>query len=279
MTFDEIKSRGEDFSAHFSDASVGVYASSAAFFFFTALIPVAMLVCAILPYTSTTPDDLLTLLMRFLPATVEGFVSQVLTTAWEAATGGVIIVSLIIALWLASVSIMGLIRGFDAIYRVKKKQSYFVMRGFSCLYMLVFMVIIAGLMFLLMYGRAIEHTLSSNSNPALMTFVTYAIAALLLEVIFQCCYAFLPSERQPFKKQWIGAVFSAIVWTLTSYGYALYVSWPGAYSMYGNFATIIITLIYAYLMIYILLMGAEINAYLMDYEAKYVKGENTKELS
>lgn len=270
MDIERLTRVGKKFAARMgSHTPIGVFASSAAFFFFTALIPLIMLICAILPMTSLTANDVTDLIMAYVPAAMEQVVRNAVDAAWEASNGGVIVVSTIFALWLASVAMLAVIRGLDAVYHVKKRTHYFALRGIASLYTILAMVVVVALMFVMMYGKAIGNIIvgflpHAEARVRVLLSLRYIVSALLLVVIFQTCYAFAPSERQPFKQQLPGAVFSSLVWTVTSAVFSLLTTESGVYSMYGSLAMFVITLMYAYLMVYIMFLGAEVNAFLME---------------
>ena len=64
-----------------------------------------------------------------------------------------------------------------------------------------------------------------------------------------------------FRMQLPGAAFSAVSWGVFSWGFSLYVGIGEAYSTYGSLSLIIILMIWLYIGIYILLIGAQINRY------------------
>ncbi|MGI6034010.1 MAG: YihY/virulence factor BrkB family protein [Coriobacteriales bacterium] len=279
MTFDELKDLWSAFSERLSKAPVGIYASSAAFFLFTALVPLVMLACSILPFTSLTSDDVVGFVMKFAPSTVEEFIRNIVSSAWQASSSGLIIVSTIVALWLASVAMLAIIRGLNVIYRVKKHRTYLLLRCIAALYTLVFMILMLVLVLVMMFGESVGNLIvgvlpEAEARVTALLSLRYIVSALLLVIVFQCVYAFIPSENQPFKRQLPGAVFSSLVWTGASVLFSHYVTSPGAYSMYGSMATIVIMLIYAYMMIYILFLGAQINAFLMEQDAQGAKAQD-----
>ena len=63
------------------------------------------------------------------------------------------------------------------------------------------------------------------------------------------------------KKQIPGAFFSALIWSVTSWGFSVYIDAFHGFSTYGSLTTVIAVLIYMYAMLYIALIGAYINRY------------------
>jgi len=266
----EIERLVRAFGKRMSKVPVGIYASSAAFFIFTAIIPLIMLVCAVLPYTSLDPEDVTFFLMHISPSVASQVVDESVSAAQAASSRGVIVVSTIVALWLASVAMLAVMRGLNAIYHVKKHRNYFAMRGISCIYTLLFIAICIVLMFVMIFGRTFngtfEHMMPYADKFAFIPLgVRYVVSALLLVPVFLCCYAIVPVERQPFVDQIPGSVFSAAGWTVSSAIFSGIISKSPTYTMlYGDLAMIVITLFYLYLMAYVLFLGAHINAFIAE---------------
>lgn len=66
-----------------SDANLSTYASSSAYFFFTSLIPVVIVVACIVSHTGVTEQDLEMLVSAVVPEVFEEFVSGVVSEAYS----------------------------------------------------------------------------------------------------------------------------------------------------------------------------------------------------
>ena len=206
MTFDELKDLWSAFSRRLSKAPVGIYASSAAFFLFTALVPLVMLACSILPFTSLTSDDVVGFVMKFAPSTVEEFIRNVVSSAWAASSGGLIVVSTVVALWLASVAMLAIIRGLNVIYRVKKHRTYLLLRCIAALYTLVFMILMLVLVLVMMFGESVGNLIvgvlpETEARVTALLSLRYIVSALLLVIVFE--------ELHPVEAQHSGYFFGS----------------------------------------------------------------------
>ena len=84
---------------------------------------------------------------------------------------------------------------------------------------------------------------------------------IVLTIFFAMIYAYIPNVKLKFKEQLPGAMFSAIVWSVFSWGFSIYVSWEMAGSMYGSLSIIIIVMLWMYFCMYIIMVGAYLNRY------------------
>jgi membrane protein len=90
-------------------------------------------------------------------------------------------------------------------------------------------------------------------------------------------YTELPHRKLLMRCQIPGALFTAGVWSLISWGFSYYVDYTMQKSqMYGSLATIMIFLFWIYLMVNIIFLGGQLNSFLYLYVYKE-KVEKIKE--
>lgn len=86
------------------------------------------------------------------------------------------------------------------------------------------------------------------------------LVALVL-FILAIIYSALPDKRQPLKLFSPGALVALVVWILVSAGFSIYTAHFHSYNKtYGSLGTIILLMLYLYLVALSLLLGAEVNA-------------------
>jgi membrane protein len=95
--------------------------------------------------------------------------------------------------------------------------------------------------------------------------VTFGVVALLFAMIFK----YLPDVKIPFNKVWVGAIGTAILFTVGKYLLALYLGRESTKSSFGAAASVIIILMWVYYASLILFFGAE-------FTQVYVKQTGTK---
>ena len=94
----------------------------------------------------------------------------------------------------------------------------------------------------------------------LMHFRFLAIWALLT-LLFIAIFAFVPNGRLKLREQIPGAAFTAVGWSVFSWGFSLYVDWTD-YSIYGSLSLIILVMLWLYFCMYIVMLGAYVNKFL-----------------
>jgi membrane protein len=107
----------------------------------------------------------------------------------------------------------------------------------------------------------IEETIVKFGYKALLVAVKMITQAAVLSVLFGVIYYFLPAEKMPISLHLPGAVLSACGWVIFTELYSIYVSLTDT-DIYGSLSTVMLTMLWLYVCMYILLIGGEINVYL-----------------
>lgn len=257
---------GQDFLREISRDRVSTYAAEAAFFTFLSFLPFLMVGLSIVHLTPLTEADVLREVTAILPDAIDALAVVIISEVYAKSTT-ILSISAIVAIWSASRGIMALRNGLNSVYDVKETRNYFLERFRAMAYVICFVAILLIVLALLVFGNGIQHFFEKNF-PALLEFhfpirlIRSVVTLVLLTLFFAVMYKFLPNRKAKLKKQWKGAVFSSLGWFLYSYGFSFYISHFSKISYtYGSLSTIIITMLWLYFCMYILFLGAEVNAF------------------
>lgn len=254
-----------DFSNKMKEDNLNAYASSCAFFMFLSLVPMFILIITIIPFTPIDYSMITGWVSTELPGGIGDFINSIIGEIY-AKSYGTISIAAIATLWSAGKGVSALITGFNAIDDYADKRNWIILRAISCLYTLVFLVSIIAVLLFVVYGNiasdlVLQHVPKfTKVFHGLIRFRTL-IAIPVATLIFMLCYALLPYKKHKFSEQLPGAFFSALGWIGFSYFFSLYVNHFNAFGMYGSLTTIIILLMWLYVCMYIVLIGANLNRY------------------
>jgi membrane protein len=254
-----------DFSWQMTKKNIGAFAASTAFFLFLSMIPLLMALCAILPYTSLTEANLIAALTQFTPDAMDALVVSVVSDVY-ARSAGTITVFAIVTIWSAAKSMLALIHGLNAVNDFEETRNYVVLRSIACIYTVIILIAMILALFVMVFGNLIVDILLSDI-PQLHILVQFIMhfrflfSWAVLTLIFSLIYAFVPSKKLKFKAQMPGAAFAAVVWSVASFAFSIYVDYFDGFGAYGSLTTVVIIMIWFYMMMYILLIGAHINRY------------------
>lgn len=254
-----------DFNRQTNRKNISAFASSTAFFLFLSLIPMLVLLCAIIPYTSITEAALMRFITEMTPDMVDSLVVSIIGDVYDQ-SAGVISIAAIATLWSAAKGMLALIRGLNEINDVDENRSYVVLRGIASFYTILMLLVVLLSLVVMVFGNALVAGVirsipqSKKVFDFLMHFrLLFSFSIMILG--FTMIYAYIPNKKLRFTWQIPGAVFSAVVWNVFSWAFSIYVTRVNDFNTYGNLATIVIIMLWMYMCMYIIMIGAFINRY------------------
>lgn len=246
---------------------VGAYAAQSSYFMLLSFIPFILLIMTSVKYTPLTQTMVNQWILQVIPREFQGFVQGIIDEVYTKSTA-VVPISAILTLWSAGRGVQGLTNGVNCIYHVTETRNYLLSRLRSAFYTLLFILGIVLTMILLIFGNQIQEILVEHApviariTESIMHMRT-AISLGTMCLIFLLIYKFLPNRKASFKSQLPGAVITAIAWSGFSLGFSFYVDHANS-NMYGSLTTIVFIMLWMQFCMYIILIGAEINAYFED---------------
>ncbi len=194
-----------------------------------------------------------------------------------------IVVAAVFSLWAGSGAMLSLMEGFQAAYRIPAGRPFLKQRS-----MAIFLVLVAALpavlaSALIIFGNRAEHdfilvvhhSTGGEEISAPIRFFwrvgRYALAFATTTFVTGLLYYFGPNHRpEPdttpnytsrFLRVWPGALVATLLWMLVTAGFAWYVGHIANYSLfYGSLGTVVILLIWLYIIAVLALIGCEFNA-------------------
>lgn len=191
------------------------------------------------------------------------------------------VIAVLLSLWAGSGAMISLMEGFQAAYRIPSGRPFVKQRA-----MAIFLVLIAafpavGASSLIIFGNRIETAfihwigVSDVSTPVEIAWRVgrYVVAFCTTTLVTGLLYYFGPNHRpEPrqlrhkarsrFMRVWPGAFLATVLWLVSTAGFAWYVGHRiSNYNIfYGSIGTVIVLLIWLYLVACIALLGCEFNA-------------------
>lgn len=254
-----------DISLRMKKQNISAYAASTAFFFFLSLAPMLVMVCTIIPFTPLTEANLVTFITELTPDVMDPLAESLISEIYEK-SAGILSIAIIATIWSAGKGVMELMRGLNVIAEVSENRNYFWVRIISSFYTLVMLLVMILSLFIMVFGNELVEVAVYKipSLEILLSFVIhfrFVVVWLVLTVLFAMMYAYIPNEKRRFREQLTGAMFSAIGWSVFSWGFSIYIGYTGAASIYGSLSIIILIMVWMYVCMYIVLIGAYLNWY------------------
>lgn len=266
--FRKIINNLKDFAGSMSKKNISAFSASTAFFLFLSLIPMLAVICAVIPYTALTEENLLGVIEGYVPASVSPLLSNIVEDVYSR-SAGILSVAIVGTLWTAGKGMLALIRGLNAINDVEENRNYFVLRSVASFYTLVMIVVVILSLTVMVFGNVLV-TLVIREFPQVQFLFEFLLNCrfifswMILTIVFTMIYTFVPNKKMHFFDQLTGGMFSAVVWSSFSWCFSVYVERFGGFGTYGSLATIVIVMLYLYFCMYIIMIGAYINSYLNE---------------
>lgn len=242
---------------------VNEYSIQCAYYVILSFIPFLILLFSLIQYTTLGKDAIFFLIQNVIPGNMSEFFEGIIKEV-SFKSIGTVSVSVIFLLWSAGRGFYALCKGFNHIYETPKEYNYWFLKLKSIICIIIFIIITVVVLFLIAFGKIIADFLKNRYMVLnIILELRWIWQILMLFIVFLLMYRFVPNHKVKFKTQIIGAWFSAISWYILSSGFSIYLDVFRNFSViYGSLTSIMLLMIWVYWSMYILLIGAEINAYI-----------------
>lgn len=113
------------------------------------------------------------------------------------------------------------------------------------------------------YGLINIHLPAISPALSLLLKFRFVVAFLILAIVFIAIYKGVPGIKIKILHLIPGAAAAAGMWLLFTWLFSLFIRYAN-YSTYGSLATIVISLLWMYWCMYIILLGASINQFIRE---------------
>lgn len=263
----------------FFEDELFVWAAAVAFYGVLSIFPLLLAAIA-LAMQLTDPEWAIGLLhqmlVEVLPLSAE-FVEETVQGAYDA-RGSVGLISIAALLWTGSRVFNALARALNTAYDVPEKWGYLRRLAIQLL-----MTVTVGLVLVLAmvsqwaatFFSSLIDLLPANRQLAVSAFKEVITLGLMLLASF-LVYRFVPRVKQHWHSALAGAVVATVGFRILRPIFVYYVEQFGKYELiYGSVATVILVLLWSWLMSIVLLFGGEIAAH---WQMMFIEGRSAEEI-
>ena len=249
---------------------ISALSAHAAFFVIISFFPFVMFLLTLLSYLPLFTESFPTVNLDFLPGAVSAFIVQAFTELSDRANGTILSVTVIIAIWSASRGILSIMRGLNSIHGIRETRNYFITRLMATLYTIVFAVLLLVMMLIFVFGNQltlwlVERFPVLGEFALLIISLRTAVGIAVLIFFFLLIFISLPNRKTGLLRELPGAALTAAGWVGFSFLFSFYVDNLSNYTaIYGSLTAIVLCMLWLYACMYILFIGAELNAILCN---------------
>jgi membrane protein len=179
----------------------------------------------------------------------------------------------LLSLWAASGSMISLMEGFQAAYRLPAGRPFVRQRLVAFLMVITLALPAVGASAMILFGSRIERSVYNKLGvasegeeikvwiPVVGTVSRYVVAVGAVILVTGLLYYFGPNRRKRLSRVWPGAFLATVFWVLATNVFGWYVRNIANYNvMYGSIGAVIALLVWMYLLALVALLGCEYNA-------------------
>ncbi len=252
------------FAKKIRENKIGAYAAQSALFLIMSAIPFLLVLLSLLRFTPVTEEVILAGIEFISPDLVSDSVVRIVDEVYENAAG-VLLISVIIAIYSAAKTIQSLRTGLNLAYDMEETRNWFILRLRAMIETFALILMILLLMILLMFGQTIQGILVEYMPwVAVVTevilryrmLILFFVLILLLVVIYKA----LPNRKMTFRSQFIGAILCAGAWYVLTFALSIYINYFNGFSFYGSLTSIVLIMFWLYIAMYIFLVCGMVNS-------------------
>jgi membrane protein len=252
----------------FNADQMGLIAAGVAFYAFLSLVPA--IIAAVLVYGLVVDpaqvERQVNSLSGVLPSSGQDLLRQQmsgLVSANHRGLGVGLVISVLLSLWSASGGIGNLITAVNDAYDERETRSWVRRKALALVLTVGAIVVFAVTATLVAVFPAVANALDLPGPARVgLEAARWLVVLLVLAGALAVLYRVGPDRDAP-RMRWVsvGAVVATLVWVVVSVGFSLYVDNFSSYGKtYGSLAGVVVLLMWIWLSLYAVLLGAEINA-------------------
>ena len=249
----------KDFIKQFSNKRLTTVAGAWVFFFLTSIIPIAFLLATAFGVFGV---DLSLELVSRLPEEFRPAGQTIVSTAERASKGATFLFTGAI-IFSSSTLINQMSKDGDFIYGQKSARKRGIMRRiWAIIAIFTLFMVFLFVAFLIAFSNSVFTNVNNYSlTKLLITLFAFTIIILLCYFIIIMLNKFISPKKLKFRQIAVGSLCSLFIIVLGTIGFTIYVRYFNSYNaFYGSLATIVVFLLWSYIVMLGLVFGAIINS-------------------
>lgn len=256
----------ENFKKIFHNQEIRILPGSIAFSLVMAIVPTLLLGILICTKCHISIPGIIDLLDEIIPKDVSALLTPIINSGMK--NVDVSIWYILLGLLLASNGTDAIIMASNTLYHIKD-ESYIARRIKALLMIVVVGVVFAFLLVVIAFGNnilkfvlslsALENVRDNIYNVFLL--LKWPVAILIMGILVKIIYTLAPDKKIPSRHVNKGVLFTTVGWVITTAIYSFYTNNIAHYDLfYGSLSSLIVLMLWIYVVSYILVIGIAINA-------------------
>jgi membrane protein len=210
------------------------------------------------------------------PADTASVFNRLVDHAISEVNGGLasfgVVFATVLAVWSGSNGVNALVKAFNRIFAVDEERPALRKRAVCIGLTLLLITFLNGAFLTLVYGRRIggwmAHEIGMGATfERAASLARWPLALAGIVVVLGILYWLGPNSDMRFEWISVGSVVATALWLLLTLGFDLYLRFSNPGSAYGVLGGVIVLMFFLYLTAMVILIGAEVNAVLLEPES------------
>ena len=254
---------------------MGKNAAALAYYLLFALFPLLIFISNLLGLLNLDITSIIQVLQRILPSDIVGLAESYLEHVSHTSSQVLLWFALIFSIWFPMRAAKGLMDDVRLAYHLDKPANPITYTFRQLVYTIVLLLVIGLTLLFSVFGKQVlgyinylipENTMRISAYfIEIWQYLRFVPVALLMYAALGTLYAASLDKRQAIKDILPGIIAALTSWMIVSIGFSFYVENFANYSViYGTLGAVIVLLMWLYITAVILILGAELNAAILD---------------
>lgn len=258
----------------------GKSAAALAYYFLFAIFPLLIFISNLLGLLQLNTDVLMRTVQTFIPKGVIELLAAYLDYVAQTSSHTLLWFSLVFTIWFPLRAIRGLTKDVRKAYQLQRPAKPLRQTLRQFVFTVAFLILIVVILLLSVLGQrviavvlqwfpSLQLLSESKLVLTLWQYLRFVVVAAAMFLAICLLYMTAQDERKPLKQFFTGVFVAMTGWLVASIGFSFYVENMGRYAVvYGALGTVIVLLTWLYLTAFMLILGAEFNAALVQVKKK-----------
>jgi len=244
----------------FNQPEMRILPGNIAFFFVLALIPIITMLVVIASYFSISIENVINFIQNVLPEEASSLIINAISgKGFDTSVG----IFNIIALFVASNGTYAIINASNTLYQVDKRDELkdrikAIVLLFILLSLIIFLILVP------LFGEKLLSLLGTNKIAQTLKIIhkisEWPLTIFMIYMNLKLIYTISPSIKITSHSTTYGSIFTTTIWTITTAIFSYYLKHFANYNvLYGNLSSLIILMMWLYIISYVFVMGMAIN--------------------
>ncbi len=271
----------------FFSLKVGINSAASTFYLIFSIFPLIVFVFSLLELLDTGLagrfEAAIPHMGVIIPEEIAAVFQNFLKSVERTSSVSVLSVTALALLWAASRGVGSVVASLNKIYHRESRFNFLVRRLFGLIAIFASSVLLIVILVVLAFNRLVRSylqeffTLPDFILQDRFDLLANLAAFLVLSFIFTAIFSLLKRQRSYFRHTLFASALTSVGWILISYGLSYFISnQSNYYLMYGSITGIIFLMLWLYLAVYIMMIGAFVHAELIIQYPRPAKEKRAK---